>query len=248
MAEARLLRAPVLLAALLALLLVAGCGQSAVQDTSQESSQEAAAEESTTGAGEMGQTSAASEAGGTTSGGPGTMSGTTGESTSAEGDSGLSAVTGAYSAAQEEIEEAGGEKVVDGYRVGYIVEDAESWWEGEPGNLRWREPAPDETNHIEILPYDRESGQFVPYMDVRLTVLDESGEAVDRHDLGFYWSTFKHYSNNFSVPETGTYTLRAELQAPDFYGRHQLEGKSREQSKVFTEPVTVEFEGVEIGG
>lgn len=234
------------MSALLTLLFVAGCGQSTVQDTSQE----AAAEQSTSGAGEMGQTRAASEFGETTPGtseGSRTTSGTTGEGTSMEGGSELSGVDAAYSKGREEIEEAGGQKTAGDYRLGYIVEDAEGWWEGEPGNLRWREPAPDETNHIEILPFDKSTGLFVPYMDIRVTVLDESGEAVDRRDVNFYWADFKHYANNFSVPEAGDYTLRVELSPPDYYGRHQLEGKSEEASKTFNEPVTAEFTDVRIG-
>lgn len=220
MSSIRWFRGPVLLSALLAVVfVVAGCGQgaSAEQGTSEETSE------------------SASEDSGTTS--------ESGEGTSAESGSGLSGVDAAYSKAQEEIEEAGGEKTAGGYRVGYIVEDAEGWWEGEAGSLRWRDPASDETNHIEILPYDKETGLLVPYMDVRLTVLDESGDAVDRHELNFYWSEFLHYANNFSIPEGGTYTLRAELSPPDF-NRH---GSESGKGKVFTEPVTVEFEGVEIG-
>ncbi len=43
-------------------------------------------------------------------------------------------------------------------------------------------------------------------------------------------------------PESGIYTLRAELEPPDFR-RH---GSGAGEVRVFTEPVTVEFENVEI--
>lgn len=167
----------------------------------------------------------------TTAQAPGTASG-----------SEFSGVVASYSVAQEEIEEAGGEKAVGDYRVGYIVEGAEGWWEGEAQDLQWREPAAGETNHIEILPYDKATGLLIPYMDIDLTVLDGSGEEVARQNLNFYWSEFTHDANNFSLPESGTYTLRAELNPPDFM-RH---GSEEGEGKVFTEPVTVEFEGVEI--
>lgn len=123
------------------------------------------------------------QASGTTSVSPEMTSETTGEAAgttagttvSTTGSSEFSNVVASYSVAQEEIEEAGGEKVVGDYRIGYIVEDAEGWWEGKANNLQWRGPASGETNHIEILPYDRESGLLVPYMDISLAVLDGSG-------------------------------------------------------------------------
>jgi hypothetical protein len=170
------------------------------------------------------------------------MAETTGHAAGTASGSGFSDVVASYSVAQEEIEEAGGEKAVGDYRIGYIVEGAEGWWEGEGQNLRWREPAAGETNHIEILPFDKESGLLVPYMDIDLAVLDASGEEVARQKLDFYWSEFAHYANNFGLSESGTYTLRAELNPPEFM-RH---GSEEGEGKVFTEPVTVEFEGVEI--
>lgn len=187
---------------------------------------------------------------GTASTSPGTTSETTGEaagtteSTTADatGGSEFSDVVASYSVAQEEIEAEGGDKMVGDYRIGYIVEGAEGWWEGEADDLQWREPASGETNHIEILPYDSESELLIPYMDISLAVLDESGEEVDRQELNFYWSEFVHYADNFSIPEGDTYTLQAELNPPDFL-RH---GSKDGEGKVFTEPVTVEFENVEI--
>lgn len=56
-----------------------------------------------------------------------------------------------------------------------------------------------------------------------------------------YRGEFYHYANNLGIPESGTYTLRAELDPPAF-NRHEVDG----EGKVFTEPVTVEFENVEI--
>jgi hypothetical protein len=151
-------------------------------------------------------------------------------------------VVDSYAVAHEEIEEEGGETEVGPYRVGYIVEPAEGWWEGDPEALEWRDPSPDETHHLEILPFDPETGLLIPEMEGRLTVLDESGDEVDSQPLYLYYAEFYHYANNFSIPESGTYTLRAELEPPDF-NRH---GSEEGEGKVFTEPVTVEFENVEI--
>lgn len=74
-------------------------------------------------------------------------------------------VIASYEVAQSDIDEAGGEQEVGEYRVSYIVELAESWWEGDPESLAWREPASGKTNHIEILPLEAESGLLVPGME-----------------------------------------------------------------------------------
>ncbi len=171
-----------------------------------------------------------------------TAEATTEETTSSAAGSEFGGVVDSYAVAHEEIEEEGGEKEVGPYRVGYIVEPVEGWWEGDPEDSEWREPSPDETHHLEILPFDPESGLLIPEMEGRLTVLNESGEEVDSQPLRFYHGEFYHYANNFSVPEDGTYTLRAELTPPDF-NRH---GSEDGEGKVFIEPVTVEFENVEI--
>ena len=147
-------------------------------------------------------------------------------------------VVDSYEVAQREIEEEGGEQRVGEYRVGYIIEPAEGWWEGDPQNLTWREPAPGETNHIEILPFEVGSGLLVPEADITLTVLDGSGNEIDTKPLRFYRGEFYHYANNFSLPESGTYTLRAEIAPPTFL-RHETE---EAEGKVFTEPVMAEFE------
>jgi hypothetical protein len=151
-------------------------------------------------------------------------------------------VVDSYEVAQREIEEEGGEQRVGEYRVGYIIEPAEGWWEGDPQNLTWREPAPSETNHIEILPFEAGSGLLVPEADITLTVLDRSGNGVDSKPLSFYRGEFYHYANNFSLPESGTYALRAEIAPPTFL-RHETE---EAEGRVFTEPVVAEFEKVQI--
>ncbi len=152
-------------------------------------------------------------------------------------------VVDSYEVAQREIEEEGGEQRVGEYRVSYIIEPAEGWWEGDPQNLTWREPAPGETNHIEILPFEASSGLLIPEADITLTVLDGSGNEIDTKPLRFYRGEFYHYANNFSLPESGTYTLRAEIAPPTFL-RHETD---EAEGKVFTEPVTAEFENVQIG-
>ncbi len=151
-------------------------------------------------------------------------------------------VVGSYAVAQEEIEEAGGEQEVGAYRVGYMVEPAEGWWDGDPTVLQWRGPSGAETNHVEILPFEAESGLLVPDMRIDLTILDEAGEVVESKPLALYRGEFYNYTNNFSLTSNGVYTLRAKLNPPDFR-RHDA---GEAEGKVFTEPVTVEFENVQI--
>jgi hypothetical protein len=151
-------------------------------------------------------------------------------------------VLDSYEIAQQEIDAEGGEQGAGGYRVGYIIEPAEGWWEGDPQNLTWREPASGETSHIEILPFEVRSGLLVPEADITLTVLDESGNEVDSKPLSFYRGEFYHYANNFSLPESGAYTLRAEIAPPTFL-RHETDAA---KGKVFTEPVTATFDDVYI--
>lgn len=175
---------------------------------------------------------------------PPAQGGGSGETTAETADASpeLHGVTESYSTAREEIEEAGSEKRAGEYQVGYIVEAAEGWWEGDPSDLEWRAPTSSETNHIEILPFDAETGLLVPEAEIRLSLRDEQGELVGEKPLNFYYSEFYHYANNFALPESGEYTLEAKIFPPDFE-RHGSKGG---EGKVFTKPVTVEFENVEI--
>ena len=179
---------------------------------------------------------------GSASGGGSASSGSSGGTTATNANSRFQGVMDSYAVAQEEIEEAGGEQEVGAYRVGYIVEPAEGWWDGDPTVLQWRGPSGAETNHIEILPFEAESGLLVPDMRIDLTILNEAGEEIERKPLELYRGEFYHYANNFSLPGSGTYTLRAELNPPGFR-RHDA---GEAEGKVFTEAATVEFDNVQI--
>lgn len=148
-------------------------------------------------------------------------------------------VTTMYETVEDEIAERGGETTTGEWRVGYIVEAAEPWFEDHGGHSRFREPTGDETHHIEIIPFEKSTGRILPDVPVHLEVVDEDGGVVDEHDLNFYYSTFFHYATNFSVPEDGTYTLRATLGAPTFL-RHGDE----DEGPALAEGTTVEFTDV----
>lgn len=121
-----------------------------------------------------------------------------------------------YTTLEEEIEEAGGETTTGEWRIGYIVEAAEPWYETKNGKQSFRPPAKGETHHIEIIPFEKSTGRIVPDVPITVEVVDDKGKVVDKQKLNFYHSEFFHYANNFSVPEPGSYTLRATLGAPTF--------------------------------
>ena len=60
------------------------------------------------------------------------------------------------------------------------------------------------------------TGRIVPYSQVRLSVINGSGEVVETRKLHFYYSEFFHYATNFSIPHPGSYTLKATITAPSF--------------------------------
>lgn len=145
-----------------------------------------------------------------------------GTSDEADGNAGKTGVptgvVGQYTVLEKEIAERGGQTTAGGYRVGYIAEAAEPWFQREHGG----------------------HGALVPDVAIRLEVLDGGGKVVQAQDLNFYHSTFFPYANNFSIPQAGTYTLRATLQPPAFL-RH---GASDEQQPSLSKPVAVTFADV----
>ncbi|MGH4021784.1 MAG: hypothetical protein ACRDT0_21630 [Pseudonocardiaceae bacterium] len=173
--------------------------------------------------------------GGGSASGPGSAAGGTAAADVPKG------VAAQYATVAQEIAAEGGAKESGEWRVAYIVEPAEPWFEPDGEGYRFREPAGGETHHIEIIPFERETGRILPGVPIRLEVVGGDGRVIDAKDLNFYYSEFFHYANNFVVPQAGAYTLRATLQAPRFF-RHgeQAAGPALAQG------ATVEFTGVEL--
>ena len=76
-----------------------------------------------------------------------------------------------YATIEEEVAAEGGDTGSGPWRIAYIVEPAEGWFEPGGGELRWRAPAKGETHHIEILPIEAETGRLVPEVPVTLEVI-----------------------------------------------------------------------------
>jgi len=170
------------------------------------------------------------------------LTGCSGQSSEPDGFHVASGVQEQYEVLAEEIEEKGKSVESGEWTVNLITEAAEPWHEvHEDGHASYRDPKPGETNHIEIIPIETSTGRIVPEVPVTVEVIDENDRVVQKLDLNFYYSTFYHYANNFSLPQ-GTYTVKATLGAPTF-----LRHGEKDETPALAEGATVEFSDVELG-
>ena len=147
-----------------------------------------------------------------------------------------------YTTLSEEVAARGGKTAEGDWTVSYIVEAAEPWFEEHGGHgASFRKPQKGETHHIEIIPTESKTGRIVPDVPITLAVVDADGTVVQEQRLNFYYSTFFHYANNFSIPESGEYTLRATIEPPSF-NRHGEES----EGPALADGVIAEFDGVEL--
>ena len=148
-----------------------------------------------------------------------------------------------YDVLAAELEEKGMSVESGEWTVNLITEAAEPWHVVHgSGHDAFREPARGETDHIEVIPVETATGRIVPDVPITVEVVDDRGEVVEQRKLDFYYSTFFHYAQNFSIPEPGSYTIRATVGVPTF-PRH---GEADEPAPL-SEGATVEFDGVELG-
>lgn len=147
-----------------------------------------------------------------------------------------------YEVLAGEIAEKGRTVESGPWTINLITEAAEPWHEVHGnGHTEFRDVMDGETNHIEIIPVDTASGRIVPNVPITLEVIDADGNVVASEKLNFYGSTFFHYANNFSIP-TGTYTIKATLQAPTFPWHGE-----QDEAPALSEGAAVEFTSVELG-
>jgi hypothetical protein len=146
-----------------------------------------------------------------------------------------------YAVLEEEVASEGGSVETGEWRIAYIKEPAEGWFQMDNGHLVWRDPAGGETAHLEIIPIERETGRIVPDARITLEVLDADGERVESKQLSLYYAEFFHYAENFRIPSDGEYTLRATVETPQFR-RHGDES----EGPVLMDDAQVEFDNVMI--
>lgn len=144
-----------------------------------------------------------------------------------------------YKVLADEIAEKGKTVESGEYTVNLITEAAEPWFEKD--GTTFRAPKDGETHHIEIIPTEKSTGRIVPNVPITVEVLDNQGKVVQAQELNFYYSKFFHYANNFTVPEAGSYTIRATLGVPAF-NRHG----EQSETPALAKGATVEFPDVEL--
>lgn len=139
------------------------------------------------------------------------------------------------------IKQRGGQRTVGDYQVVYLLDPPRGHYEQSNGRLTWVPPAPGENQHIEVVIMDSLTGKMVPVQSVTVDVLDQSGNVVQSKQLAYYWHPMAdHYGANFSIPNSGDYSLRVRAPAPDIR-RH-----NRDIGDRFTTPVDITFTSVQI--
>lgn len=144
-----------------------------------------------------------------------------------------------YEVLSEEVSEKGKTVKSGEWTVNLITEAAEPWFDKHAEYFR--APQAGETHHIEIIPTETSTGRIVPSVPITLEVINSEQQVVQKLPLDFYYSTFYHYANNFTVSEEGTYTLRATLGVPEF-NRHGEES----EHPALSEGASVEFSDVKL--
>lgn len=146
------------------------------------------------------------------------------------------------------------------YLIGYAVEYAEAYWKfADRGGKRTFRYAVENENssryntHVEVLPRDRLTGNFLPGLNVRAEVIGPHGPVappIDDHGTGapaaagnvplMWHSWLYHYGQNWRVPSAGVYRLRVHVDPPTAirYGK--------DSGKRMASPVDVTFENAHI--
>ena len=141
----------------------------------------------------------------------------------------------------EQVADGGGTQRAGDYIVGWAQERAEGMWHLHEGELRWHEPPAGDNCHLEIAVADGADERFIPYLDIRATVIAKDGTEIGPLEIPFVWHPgLYHYGRNLQVPGEGEYTLRVHIAAPTFM-RHD-----HENGKRYAEPVEAEFPGIHI--
>jgi len=149
----------------------------------------------------------------------------------------------AFGAAVDEMtqhEAHGREMRVGDYRVGIAVEQAEGLYQFRDGALEWIDPT-HENAHIEVEIRSADDGRFVPGLTVHATIIAADGSYAGTHRQPFLWHPWLyHYGRNWTLPGSGTYTIRVHIDPADF-PRHDKTNGAR-----FVKHTDVEFADVMI--
>ena len=127
-------------------------------------------------------------------------------------------------------------KKVGDYIVSIASEESEGMYEFNNGELQWQTPGKQENQHLEVIVQDADDKRFVPYLNIKVDVLDQSENMIAELNPQFLWHPVaNHYGQNYQIPSEGNYSFEVSFDAPAF-GRHdEILGKR------LVEPVKVKF-------
>lgn len=137
--------------------------------------------------------------------------------------------------------DVGSQKRSGDYEVAVAVEKAEGMWVWHADALTWRNPAPDDNQHVEVVVRDAEDGRFIPGLSVYVTLTAPDGRELGTKVQPFLWHPFLyHYGANWSIPEEGDYNITVRVE-PATFPRHK-----REMGERYTRREVVTFSGIHV--
>ena len=140
----------------------------------------------------------------------------------------------------DNVADSGAKQPAGDYVIAYAMERAEGMYGLHGGKLAYHEPT-DENLHLEISVSDAGDGRFVPYLEVRATLVAADGQELGPFEVPFVWHPgMNHYGKNVKVPGGGTYALRIRVGAPSFMRHDKINGQR------FENPVEVVFRDVKV--
>jgi hypothetical protein len=141
----------------------------------------------------------------------------------------------------EQVADGGGTQRAGEYIVGWAQERAEGMWHLHDGKLIWHEPPPGDNCHLEISVADAADERFIPYLDVRATLIAKDGAEIGPFEIPFVWHPgLYHYGRNLQVPGEGAYTLRVHIAPPTFMRHDHHNGRRN------ADPVEVVFSDIQV--
>jgi uncharacterized protein involved in high-affinity Fe2+ transport len=129
----------------------------------------------------------------------------------------------------------GGEMMAGPYRVAFLIEKPKGYYQLANGQLEWQAPSGDA--FLSIVVRDGYDGRTVPYLDVKINMVNEFSKSVEKKTLPFGWfPLLNRYGDNVDIGRNGNYVLMVEIVPPTFSRQDHVNGNR------FTHLVKAEFE------
>ncbi len=130
-----------------------------------------------------------------------------------------------------------------GYRIGFITEAPEPFWEWKDGPTL-KAVRPEDTHHLEIVLQDRGTGLLVPQAAVSLRLVPKTGGEPVVVPLHGLLSAFQHYGETLRVPP-GDYRVEVDVAPPAtaVLGEPHFLGSASARFDWRVEPPTQEKQG-----